>query len=716
MKKDDGKILPRAMRGLRTRGPVRALGLLLALNLACSAQTSTPVPEPSVFERISLFPVSRNAPNLPLTAAEILAVTEDGMTIVYADSLGQGLGFVDISDPASPQPKGWMPIPGEPTSVAVAGPLALVVSRDEGPALRGHLNVIDIEAKSLIERYPLKGQPDCIEISPDKRFAAIALENESSTGFPQSPPGSVIVFKLSDDPAHWSSKEVSLLGLADYQGQDPEPEYLAIDSQNRAVVSLQENNHLVVIDLETAEVLNHFSAGSQPLKGVDLKKDKRISLTDQAPALPREPDAVAWSSAGIVTADEGDLRGGSRSFSVFSSDGDLLYSSGSSTEQIARDYGQYPDHRSEAKGTEPESLKVATFDNRELLFLGCERAHLVQVFEILAGRPKFLEALYAGPGPESIVAIPERDLLVLGSEVDMPKKGLRSYLSIYRFGTPETEAAHLVSKQIAWGALSGLTASADQPGRLFTVTDKALRPSRILTVDTTTTPFAISRELVIKDSKGRPLNFDLEGISTSRDGGFWLIHEGKKKSPNLLLRVQESGLVSEEIPLPDWFKKKPPKHGIEGVAEVDGQVYVAFQSGWEQDPEETTRLARYEPSSGTWEFALYPLKDGHFVSGLSPGPGNTLSVLERDKLAREAALHKRIYSLDPDRFEGQLLQKTLAVDLTQAYRQRGLPVVEKIEGLAYDGRFFWVVNDNDATKDSYGETILLKVDPSSLSK
>ena len=35
---------------------------------------------------------------------------------------------------------------------------------------------------------------------------------------------------------------------------------------------------------------------------------------------------------------------------------------------------------------------------------------------------------------------------------------------------------------------------------------------------------------------------------------------------------------------------------------------------------------------------------------------------------------------------------------------------EKVEGLAFDGQAIWVVNDNDGTKNSYGETLLLKVE------
>jgi hypothetical protein len=53
---------------------------------------------------------------------------------------------------------------------------------------------------------------------------------------------------------------------------------------------------------------------------MDATEDGLISLSETLYDVPREPDAVAWVQAGsrslIATANEGDLFGGSRGFSL----------------------------------------------------------------------------------------------------------------------------------------------------------------------------------------------------------------------------------------------------------------------------------------------------------------------------------------------------------------------------------------------------------------
>jgi hypothetical protein len=65
------------------------------------------------------------------------------------------------------------------------------------------------------------------------------------------------------------------------------------------------------------------------------------------------PDAVAWISDGrqshIATANEGDLFGGSRGFSIFDAQGHLVFDSGVSYEEVAVRHGHYPEDRSEKR-------------------------------------------------------------------------------------------------------------------------------------------------------------------------------------------------------------------------------------------------------------------------------------------------------------------------------------------------------------------------------
>ena len=41
------------------------------------------------------------------TSSEIIAASEDGMTLIYSDSPLGAVGFIDISDPAPPRPPAW---------------------------------------------------------------------------------------------------------------------------------------------------------------------------------------------------------------------------------------------------------------------------------------------------------------------------------------------------------------------------------------------------------------------------------------------------------------------------------------------------------------------------------------------------------------------------------------------------------------------------------
>jgi len=164
-------------------------------------------PAGGVFQRIATFPVSLNTDEGTQTAAEIVSVNEHGDLLIYTDSPTGNLGFVDIADPRDPKPRGVLEMPGEPTSVAVAGPYALaaVNTSQSFSDPSGELVVVDLANRSIVRRIDVGGQPDSIAVSPDKRYAAIAIENERDEDAgdgrpPQSPPGFVVIVDLQGPP------------------------------------------------------------------------------------------------------------------------------------------------------------------------------------------------------------------------------------------------------------------------------------------------------------------------------------------------------------------------------------------------------------------------------------------------------------------------------------------------------------------------------------
>lgn len=504
-------------------------------------------------------------------------------------------------------------------------------------------------------------------------------------------------------------------------------------------VTLQENNHIAVVDLRFGRIVQHFSAGTATVGGVDTEDDGKFSPTESITAA-REPDAVAWlDDRTLGTADEGDYLGGSRTWTIFDADsGKVVFSSGNELQQIAVEQGQYPDGRSDNKGVEPEGLAVATFGRDRYAFVGMERANLVAVYDVNnPRRPRFLQALPTGVGPEGLLPIPATGTLVVAAEEDSAGDGIRSSLSGYRLTrTPlAVSLAHnqgtpsIVSDGIGFGALSGLSGIPGNHRDVVAVTDAAYDPTRILTVDTVAAPAKVRGELTITKD-GKPVGYDGEGIAARKGGGYWLAAEGDgKQKPNLLVEVAANGAVVREVPLPESVAKTATGNGFEGVTVIGGgeseQVWLAMQREWKADQPGQATLARFTPATGEWAFAAYPLdaaQAGAWIglSEISALNDRTLLVLERDNQRGDAARTKKVYRVDiggvtpvPAGAEKPLVSKKPAKDLLPALRADGAATHDKPEGLAVIGggpvkRLVGVV-DNDGLDDAPGESVFLRL-------
>lgn len=724
-----------------------AIAVFFAILTISTAKYSATAQE-SAFQRIAAFPIILNHPDAEEAAAEIVDATEDGNILIYTNSKSNTIGFIDIADPASPKPAGNIKIGGEPTSLAVCGPYALVAvnTSESHDDPSGSLAVVDIAGKRVIKTINLQGQPDSVAISPDKKFAAVVIENERNEELndgkiPQMPPGFLMVLNIHGEPANWKAVKVDLTGLADIAPDDPEPEFVDINRNNVAAISLQENNHIVLVDLNKKEITKHFSAGKVDLDHIDVKKNGIIETNGTLNGLLREPDGVAWTSDDmIVTANEGDYNGGSRGFSIFSQNGDVIFDSGNSLEHLAIQIGHYPEDRAGKKGIEPEGAEVGIFDGIEYIFIGSERGNFVAVYRCAPKEIQFMQALPTGVAPEGLLAIPKRNLFVASSEKDdASHEGVTATLYIYKLKKekppyPTIQSTLLpnengVSVPIAWTALSGLASSAQDPKIIYAVPDNAIAQSQIYTVDVSKNPALITNVTLLKKD-GSPVGYDLEGIATRKDGGFWLASEGnpEKNIPNMIVKADADGTVLEEVTLPASVQKGAKKWGFEGVAVTgsgqDEKVYVAFQRSWKGDPENHARIGEYTPSNGKWRFFYYPLNEQESESsgwiGLSELVylGNdTFAVIERDKGWGLNAKLKAIYTfsiagIEPksDGEDIPFLKKTLAYDLLPDLKALNGLILEKIEGLtvSHDGQVY-VVTDNDALDDAPGETQFLRI-------
>ncbi len=673
------------------------------------------------------------------TSPEIIAATADGMTLVYTDSPLEVIGMVDITDPANPAPLGNVALEGEPTSVSVVGRRAYVgVNTSESyTEPSGHLAVIDIDSKEQVGRCDIGGQPDSIAVDDAGSFIAIAIENERDedlgdgrTG--QMPAGELLMIDLADNMAQCDTlRRADLTGLAEVSPEDPEPEFVDINGAGEVVVSLQENNHMVVVARD-GSIASHFSAGAVDLAAVDTAEERALTFDDTLSAVVREPDAVKWlDDDHFVTANEGDMDGGSRGFTIFRKDGTVIYESGLAFEYAVAEIGHYPERRSGNKGVEPESIEIATFGETPMIFVGSERGSVVGVYDATdPARPELLQLLPSGIGPEGYVAIPGRNLLISANEVDLIEDGgVRAHVMIFEYQDAPASYPHLTSAGIqqpngtpvGWGAISGMVA--DGAGMIYAVNDSfyGMQPT-IFTIDPSQTPARIVDYTRVTRAGFPAQKLDMEGIALDGEGGFWVASEGRtdRVIPHAIYHVSAEGEIEQEIGLPPELMAVERRFGFEGITKVGNVLWMAVQREWGDDPENHAKLVAYDLESEEWGAVHYPkaAPDTGWV-GLSEivAHGEFIYVVERDNQIGDAAVTKKIYRIPaaemvPAPLGGALpvVSKEEVRDLIPDLLSTGGYVLDKVEGLAiFEDGSAWVSTDNDGVDDHSGETMFFSI-------
>jgi len=729
-----------------------ALGLaLLSMAGAATAQKAAKATAPSegLFNRVSYFAAVSNLPaerdRSKKSVAEIVASTADGMLLVYTDAEQKGVGLIDIKDPSKPRAAGFIALEGEPTSVVIANGKALIAVNTSKSFVEpdGVLAVIDLASKKRLETCKLFGQPDSLALDAQGKHLVIAIENERDESvrkgeMPQLPGGNLSIVPLKAGVPDCSKLHpVNVTGLAAIEPTDPEPEFVKVNKQGIAVLSMQENNHIVLVDVAKREVVGHFSAGSVDLKDIDRKRDGLIQATESAKGVLREPDAVAWlDNERFVTANEGDYKGGSRGFSIFNTSGNVEFDSGNMLEHESMRLGHYPEKRSSAKGAEPEGAEVGVYGKDRLIFIAAERASLVFVFadQGPGKAPKYLQALPTGMGPEGVLAIPQRNLLVVASEVD---EAARAGVMIYERRADTAAYPTLMSSDntagqpIPWGAVSGIAADRKQGGRFWAVTDSVYSTIRMLQIDTGTQPALINHAITLTKD-GKPAGFDAEGIAQRADGSFWIASEGDpgKKGgalAHLLLKVSAKGEVQEEISLPADVEKNSTRFGFEGVTVTgegaDEAVWIAVQREWKDDPAGLVKILRYQPASKAWSYLHYPLEkagaQGAWVglSEITSVGNDSFVVIERDNRFGSDALKTlqrfSVAGLQPVPLgsgNAPVVKKQLLRNLQADLQKPNGYVLDKVESFGIDkaGNAI-IVTDNDGVDGSSGETQLIRL-------
>ncbi|WP_233152952.1 esterase-like activity of phytase family protein [Motiliproteus sp. MSK22-1] len=544
---------------------------------------------------------------------------------------------------------------------------------------------------------------------------------------PQQPAGYLsIIPLLKGIPQCDQIRQVELTGLAATGADDPEPEFVDFNDRNEIVVTLQENNHIVIVAAQSGAILNHFSAGSVDLNNIDTVKDGALSFNGSLTGVLREPDAVKWLDENrFVIANEGDFKGGARGFTIFHKDGRVLYESGADFEHRIVQAGHYPDKRSGKKGAEPEGLVVAEFGQQRYIFVLSERASVIGVYRDTGADPEFVQLLPSGIAPESAVAIPSRNILVSANEKDLIKDGgVRAHVMLYQFSHQAPSYPQLISdlgsdgQLIGWGALSGLAADPSIAGKLYAVNDSFYKTQpTIYTIDANQHPARITKATRVT-RKGKPAeNLDLEGITSDGSGGFWLASEGRtdRAIPHAIYHVTAEGEIDRTVPFPTELLQYETRFGSEGVTLIGDTLWLAIQRQWKDDPVGTVKLVAYNLVTNQWGAVRYPTEPASkgWV-GLSEITAyqDSVYIIERDNQIGENARLKRLYKVAINELrpvslnqELPLVHKQQVRDFIPDLKANGGYITDKIEGFTVDSAGIgYALTDNDGVDDSSGET------------
>jgi len=420
-------------------------------------------------------------------AAEIPAYDADSQRLFVTNADIDGIDVLDVGDPENPTEVDSISVGmGGVNNVAVHdGTVAAAVeaanTQDNG--IVAFYDAADLTELGTVDAGPL---PDMVTFADDGDYVLTANEGEPNDDYSTDPAGSVSVIDVSDGVADATAETAS---FTPFDGQedalrergiriygpdasasgDFEPEYIATDGTT-AYVTLQENNALAVLDIETAAVTELKALGykdfSAPANALDAIDDDSVDITTQPLYGMYQPDAIETYSVDgetyLVAADEGDAREyaamfetgvlkqvdgqwgldateddgdnidvevdasgfddgvleslaglevtteygdtdddgvieelhlfGARLFSVHDSDGNRVYESGDSLEQLVAseqpadfnsdDDENGRDSESVASGPEPEGVAVGSVGGSPHAFIGLEEVSAVVTYDV----------------------------------------------------------------------------------------------------------------------------------------------------------------------------------------------------------------------------------------------------------------------------------------------------------------------------------------------
>ena len=326
---------------------------LLAVTPAQAIVVDDPITDFANAENFTINPIgSYDTGQFDESAAEIVTYHPGTEQLLVVNALSGNIDLLDISDPANPTKAGEVEA-GEDNginSVAVrADGLAVANVEPADKTDEGSMLFFNANTGEELGRVLLGGSlPDMVGISADGKYAFSANEGEPAEDYSVDPEGSVSVVTLPDTVAAPTQDDVRVAGFRAWNEDGPEtlhedirifgpshidgtvaqnlePEYIT-EIDGKLYTTLQENNAVAVIDIETATVEEIFPLGFQDHSEIPLDASDRdggedadgndtgaIEIKNWPVMGIHQPDAIeAYTAADgngyLVMANEGDAR------------------------------------------------------------------------------------------------------------------------------------------------------------------------------------------------------------------------------------------------------------------------------------------------------------------------------------------------------------------------------------------------------------------------
>lgn len=313
---------------------LKLLTFLTAFALFTSCKKDSTEPEFFVDEDAATFAEIGMIDIGETGAAEISAFDPITKRLYVVNNATQNkIDVLDFTDPKSIKYLSSIsttPYGGYVNSVSVSnGKMAAAIEAINKQA-NGKVVVFNTADNSEVKVIEVGALPDMITYSPNGKYIITANEGEPNDDLTVNPEGTVSIISVENNYAvstlnfsAFASQKTTLvnaglrISIADF-AKDIEPEYVTVSEDSKtAWVTLQENNAIAKINLETATITNIFALGFKDynLAGneIDLSdRDSKVLLAKWDVKGTYMPDALAVLTNNgipyIFTANEGDAR------------------------------------------------------------------------------------------------------------------------------------------------------------------------------------------------------------------------------------------------------------------------------------------------------------------------------------------------------------------------------------------------------------------------